>query len=331
MTTLSRLVFAFPCALLMGVAIQRGSTCLVAGVQEWVEQRDPRRLLALGEGAAWCGALLALASFVADGSFSGAHVVTGWTLLGGMLLGFGAWVNGACVFGSVAAIGAGDCSYLAFPVGLALGTAVVQQASLLFGSAAAGIVSPLAIAAPVPFSQLVPFWLVVAGGLLLAGAWRRYRRQRSARHEAPSAEIEPGEWPARAGVILACVASATMALVFGRWVYSDAIASWVRGEIALADARFLLFPTLLLGALAGGWSRGKCRFRPPQPSVVWRCLLGGGLMAIGAQLVPGANDGMLLFGLPTLAPEALVGMVAMVVTVAVLMVGMRRLRRLSTD
>jgi toxin CptA len=326
MMTMSRFLFAFPCAVLMGFAIQRGSTCLVAGVQEWVERRDPRRLRALAEGAAWCGALLTLVSYVNGTTFAGAHAVTGWTLLGGALLGLGAWVNGACVFGSVAAIGAGDASYLAFPVGLATGSAAIQQAMTVLGPASASAFMPLEIAAPVAFRQLAPYWLLVAGGLLVVGPWRNLRRRVLAPQGAAAVPEDAGEWSARSGVILACLASAAMTLGFGRWVYSDAIASWVRGETALSDARFLLFPVLLMGALLGGWTRGKFRPRPPRFAVVWRCLLGGALMAMGARLVPGANDGMLLFGLPTLAPEALVGLAAMVVTVTALMAGIRRLR-----
>lgn len=338
---------ALPCAVLMGFAIQRGSTCIVAGVQEWVDRRDPRRLLALSEGAAWSGALLAMIWFAAGGSghvdgflhgtgissaavmaemaSSRATLITVWTVAGGMLLGLGAWVNGACVFGSVAAIGAGDWSYLAFPAGLAAGTAMMQAAAGAFGAAAFAPLLPVQVQPPIPFATLAPLWLAVAAILGSAILWRRFRRSRG------SSGDEPGEWPPRSGVVLACLASAAMTLVFGRWLYSEVIAAWVRGDTMLTDARFLLFPALLLGSLMGGWTRG--RFRPRQPTfpVVWRCLLGGALMAVGARLVPGANDGLLLMGLPRVAPEALVGLASMVLSLIALMVGARRLRRVSTD
>ena len=338
---------ALPCAVLMGLAIQRGSTCIVAGVQEWVDRRDPRRLLALSEGAAWSGALLALlwwaarasdpasgllhefgiasAAAMAEMASSQAHLITAWTVAGGMLLGLGAWVNGACVFGSVAAIGAGDWSYLAFPVGLAAGTATLQAVEGALGAAALAPVLPVQVPPPVPFAALAPGWLAIAALLGAAVLWSRLRRRRG------SPGDEPGEWLPRSGVVLACLASAAMTLVFGRWLYSEVIAGWVRGDTHLTDPRFLLFPALLLGSLVGGWTRG--RFRPRQPTfpVVWRCLLGGALMAVGAQLVPGANDALLLMGLPRAAPEALVGLASMVVSLLALMVGVRRFRRVSTD
>ncbi|MFM7067287.1 MAG: YeeE/YedE thiosulfate transporter family protein, partial [Gammaproteobacteria bacterium] len=172
---------------------------------------------------------------------------------------------------------------------------------------------------------LTPFWLVSAAVLGGAIVWRRAQRVRARSGEAS------GEWTPRTGIVLVCVASAAMTFAFGPWVYSEVIAAWVRGDTSLTDTRFLLFPALLAGALLGGWTRGRLQPRRPTFPVVWRCLLGGALMAIGARMVPGANDGLLLMGLPKLAPEALVGLGSMILTLVILMVGARRLRRVSTE
>ena len=42
----------------------------------------------------------------------GGYRATALTVVGGALLGLGAWTNGACAFGSVARLGSGNWAYL---------------------------------------------------------------------------------------------------------------------------------------------------------------------------------------------------------------------------
>src|ERR1043166_5837204 len=116
------LAIAFVCAALMGFAIQRGGTCLVAAVDEVVAKRRFNRLLALGEAS-----LLVAAGMVAAQLLGAlpmeprAFEPTGWTVLGGMIMGLGAYVAGACVFGAIARIGNGEPAYFLVPLGFFLG------------------------------------------------------------------------------------------------------------------------------------------------------------------------------------------------------------------
>ena len=52
MTSLALLALAFGCAALMGFAVQRGATCMVAAVDEIVTKRSANRLIAMLEAAA---------------------------------------------------------------------------------------------------------------------------------------------------------------------------------------------------------------------------------------------------------------------------------------
>ena len=49
------------------------------------------------------------------------YAVSGWTVIGGALLGLGAYVNGACVFGAIARFGSGEWAFLVTPIGFYLG------------------------------------------------------------------------------------------------------------------------------------------------------------------------------------------------------------------
>src|SRR5690349_19277821 len=106
----------------MGFAIQRGGTCLVAAVDEVVAKRRSSRLLALGEASLLVAAGMVVAQLLGVLSMAPrAFEPTGWTVLGGMIMGLGAYVAGACVFGAIARIGNGEPAYLLVPIGFFLG------------------------------------------------------------------------------------------------------------------------------------------------------------------------------------------------------------------
>ncbi|HSB22715.1 MAG TPA: YeeE/YedE thiosulfate transporter family protein, partial [Burkholderiaceae bacterium] len=96
-------VVAAACAGLMGFAIQRGATCTVAAVDELLSKRRATRLIAMLEASLWVAGGLALATLLGVlPAMPAAYPVSTWVFIGGALLGFGAWLNGACVFGAIA-------------------------------------------------------------------------------------------------------------------------------------------------------------------------------------------------------------------------------------
>ena len=100
---------AILCVGVMGFAIQRGATCTVAAVDEVLTKRRAHRLAAMLEASLWVAGGLTLAR-LADlaGSMPIGYSVSTWTLVGGALLGLGAWINRACVFGASARLGSGE-------------------------------------------------------------------------------------------------------------------------------------------------------------------------------------------------------------------------------
>ena len=106
------------CVGAMGFAIQRGGTCTVAAVDELLSSRRAHRLLAMLEASLWVAGGLALAQLMhLAGSMPAGFAVSAWTVVGGALLGLGAWLNRACVFGAVARLGSGEWAYAITPLG----------------------------------------------------------------------------------------------------------------------------------------------------------------------------------------------------------------------
>ena len=310
------LLFALACAGLMGLAVQRGGTCAVVAMQEVVTQSDFRRFRALAEAAFWSAGLMTLA-FLAFGKALPVRTfgVTEWTVLGGALLGLGAWINGACVFGTVAAIGGGDWSYVFFPVGFLLGCASFDAALAETVLASA---LPQAAPAAAGFTQFAPAIAALFCGWFLFRGRQLVRASRQSSGEPGWSGLLRGEWPLHVGTIVAAVGFVLMALVFGQWVYTDALAEVARGTAGPSAVRLWLFAAMLAGSLAGGISLRKWRPVKPTVEAVVKCLLGGWVMAFGFLLVPGANDSIILLGLPTLQPQAWVGMVTMCLTLGLL-------------
>jgi toxin CptA len=289
---------------LMGLAIQRGATCMVAAVDQAVSERHFGRALALGEAALWVGGMIALAQLAGLLAMTPTrYAAGGWTVLGGVLLGLGAWVNRACVFGAIARIGSGQWAWLATPLGFFLGCLIP-------------IARPRALGHPAPFVNAA----LVALCFSPLALWRLVEALR-----APG--LLAHLWhPHRATLLIAITFVSTL-LTVGVWAYTDALAAIARAMDARVGVRGAMVLALLGGAILGGWLAGKIHWETPTPVAMVRCLAGGALMGAGSMFVPGSNDGLIMIGLPLLQPHAWIAVLTMVLTIAAPIALARHFRR----
>ena len=302
-------VVALLCAGVMGYAIQRGATCTVAAVDEIVTQRTCRRLLSLLEAAVWvAGGLLVAQALHLLPQMPAGYAVSAWTVIGGALLGLGAYINGACVFGAIARFGSGEWAYIVTPIGFYLGCLSVVP---LFG---VPMPKQLPYGSPVlQASAAVAIVFVVLALARLVRPWLAGARTMSARwHAALAARI----WSPHAATTVIGVTFVVMLLLVGGWAYTDVLAELARGMSASVGARTLLAVALLAGAALGGWTAGLFRSTRLAPAQLLRCLVGGVLMGWGSLLLPGGNDGLILVGMPLAWPYAWLAFATMCVTVA---------------
>lgn len=281
------------CAVTMGFAIQRGATCTVAAVEEVVARRGAGRLVALVETSAWVAGGLFVAHrlhWLAQAPTG--YAVSGWTFTGAVLLGIGAFVTRACVFGAIARLGSGDWAYAATPLGFYLGCVSVSS---VFAPAAAQDLgaSPVFLAAPAATA-----WLV-AGFF----AWRiasALSRLRTVRQGSSWRSL----WSPHTATIVIGLSFLVMLVLAGAWAYTDVLADLANGMAHDVAARTALLICLLAGAIAGGWTAGRLHFTRVRAASLARCLIGGVLMGWGSLLIPGGNDGLILIGMPLLWPYA---------------------------
>src|SRR6266487_2211051 len=100
-------------------------------------------------------------------------------------------------------------------------------------------------------------------------------------------------------------------------------------ELVLARRYRLSRAAMLAGMVLSTWQRKSFRLEW-QPRLHWlRNAFGGLLMGLGAAFVPGGNDTLVLFGIPSLSPNALPVYAAMTVGVAMSLLLMRVWLRLE--
>ena len=310
-------------AALMGFAIQRGATCTVAAVDELMNQRRAQRLLSLAEAALWVGlGLLLLRQNGVMAPLPMGHQ-PGWhTVLGGVLLGGGAYVNRACVFGAIARWSNGEWAYVATPVGFFAGC-------WLFLRVFQGMPAPLsaqmapALALPAWAMGLALVALVLRLAYGVSASWRRVLGDPLL--HTPSQRrwgLLVSVWrPAPATIVIGLTFLAMM-LMAGPWAYTELLSEWAAGMAGQSWVRALLAAALFGGAALGGALAGKWAWRRGRILAFKdfaRCLMGGALMGMGSQFIPGGNDGLILVGMPLLWPYAWLAFGTMCVTISGLM------------
>jgi len=303
---------ALACAATMGLAIQRGATCMVAAVDELLSGAPPRRLVALAEAAVWVGAGILLLRMLGVSMFdTTGYRLAPWTLAGAALLGLGAVVNGACVFGALARLGSGEWAYAATPLGFFVGC---LSADALFGHA-----TPQELRGPSPLLS-APAWVawLAAAGLLLRVVWAI--KALTVRRDVP----RRAAWSPHAAPMVISMTFQAMAVLAGAWAFTDVLADVARGMAQSVGARVALAVALVAGAVGGGALAGLLRPVVPSTTAISRCFIGGLMMGWGSLLVPGGNDGLLLLAMPSLWPYAWAAFVAMCLSIAVGLTIVRR-------
>ncbi len=279
------------CAALMGFAIQRGATCTVAAVGEVVHKGTTTKIVALAETALWvAGGLLTTRALGFLPNVPGGFAFSHWTVIGAVLLGLGAYVNQACVFGAIARLGSGQWAYALTPLGFFIG---VLTAPLLFSQMMPKPLDTL------PMSSALPYWLAP-----VFAAYALWRIVSIARTPHPEGRGWRRLWAPHEATIMIGIAFVIMLVTVGAWSYMDLLIHFANGMADNLVWQGLLFVALLVGAITGGWVGGGLQWHRQSAVTLARCITGGMLMGWGSLLVPGSNDGLILVGMPLLWPYA---------------------------
>lgn len=285
------------CALAMGFLVPRSTTCAVAAVTEVFDHNRAWRF-----GGFALASLCAMVFLWPIAWFTGLPIhfspriaPSFLIFLGGLCFGVGAALNGACVFGTLTKIVSGDTTYLFVLPGLWLGALLLGLTGV---PVQPHIMANPALAAFGPGPALL--W-GLALGLLISLSWL-FVRKGKANKAASMAAI---------GLV-----GGLLYTIHPAWNYNVAIHDFAQAILAapqhMADG---LLPWLVGAACLGGVSStvaaGTFKLKAPRARGALGALLGGCLMAFGLVMIPGGNDGLILFLFPSLIGAGVLGYVAM--------------------
>ncbi len=273
-------------AFAVGFATQRGSICSILAARQIVETGKATRLVAFVTATLWALVVVVPLSWFKKDSFflSPSYDICAAAVLGGALYGLGTFINGGCMFGTVARIASGNLSFLTALPGIALGAglgAAVAFPNLAFVQ----VDSPFRAPSFGGFTALIIAAVFVA--LAVLGIVRTHQR---------------------AGVTVGQVLRAS------RWRTAFAMMIiGILGGLLFATGAPWSYPTLLRQVGNVTWGQ-KAAFAPTTiigPLAIFagaiqlgRSLAGGATMGFATILIPGGNDSILLSALPSLAVHA---------------------------
>jgi len=314
-------LLSLPLAALIGFAAHRASLCNVRAVSEWMESGSARMLASFGKAVLWSATVagtlvLGLHLSPAD---SLARSPFALALLGGFAFGVGAAFNGGCSLSTLQRLADGELSMMVTLAGFAV-----------------GIVSWTAVEVSWAMTSLLPVmtpWthMSAATGLVLAGLWvwalwELARLWREAPGHPWRRLLAPAYRLSTAAAILG-IAGGILYAAQGAWTYTN----FLRAEVASAFGRsppkawqWLLVLALVGGMTVSALQRRSFALRAPGASQVRRHAAAGWLMGVGAAMLPGGNDTLLLSAIPTLSVQAMAAYVALLAGIAITLWAMRR-------
>lgn len=302
------MISILPLSLLMGVILgvsaHRAGLCAVKAVAEVMTSRRGWILWSFLKASMWVFGFAAIAGTMTDGIALRHWPISATTVLGGLLFGLGAGANGACSFSTFVRLADGHVVMLFTLAGWPLGMAAVH----LFSPALHQ--PPLrAPGAPVWFLVAIAPWMLWQGLHIL----RRLRAE-------GLAQLRAAHWPLSLSVTLLAMANFGILALGSTWSFTSTMLCAVRAAplsgCAYGTSLWLISGAAVLGMVGSAVLRGSFRLRRFRLAAALRHGMAGVAMGAGAALIPGGNDGLILFGLPALSPHALPSWLAIIVGVA---------------
>lgn len=309
-------------AALIGFAVHRASLCNVKAVVEILEVRRARMLASLGIAVLWSMTIagtLVLALHWPAASFP-RRTPALLAAAGGYVFGVGAAINGGCSLSTLQRLADGELAMFVTLLGVVLGLFLwARVESLGLPTALVKSMSPWDGMGLFPTILLVGLWIWA-----LQEAVRLWRR------------VQPASWLDRlwapryrlssAAALLGIVGGVLYTLQ-GSWTYTYLLRTQVASALGMTPAmagKAMLAIALLAGMFASSVQRQSFALRLPRRREFFACLFGGTLMGIGAALLPGGNDTLLLTALPSLSVFALASYGALLAGIASTLVVLRR-------
>jgi uncharacterized membrane protein YedE/YeeE len=317
-------------AALLGFAAHRASICTVRAVAEVMSARTGFMLASIAKSALWAIALILPIMILTP---SAASMLYGWSLTsaalaGGVMFGFGAAINGGCAYSTMTRLVDGEIRMALTVAGFAVGIFVFTA-----------LVDLHWLARPVRTTALIGSTLRFAALLISALSiwaiyelWRIWRR-RPEKQAIVRLMLAP-QYRLSSAALLIGISSSVIFLLFGSPGYTITLQNVIEATLGTRSSppasRWILLLAVLTGMLASTLQRGSFRL-DWRPQLSWlRNIFGGALMGLGTAMLPGGNDALILYGIPSFSPHALPAYVALIIGAGVGLLTMKHIGGIDT-
>ncbi len=314
----------FALAGIVGFFADRTSICTLKAVQELLTTRRAYILASFAKTVLWVTGVTIWLTWLL-GATTPASLGFGivWSgVFGGVLFGIGIVLNGGCAFSTLTRFGNGNLGMLVTLSGFAAGVAIfelVNRSATSIGHVRAA-----------PWFELSSGSATVLGIALTSGMiWEIVRLWRT----APTARwwtllLSPQFRLSTASAVIGVINGILYAYL-GTWSYTHTLRRGLGNLVVPVDVGadqlrmamlWWLFLALLVGVLVSSLLN-RHFVLTWRPRTEWRGYFWGGiLMGLGAALVPGGNDVLLLNAIPGLSPHALPAYLAMLAGVVIALI-----------
>ena len=315
---------SLPLAVLLGFAVHRAGLCTVRTVAEIFSTRRAYMMVTMLKTVLWVMAVsVPIFLLLPDAAAPNrGYTKTAAAIIGGVVFGVGAAVNGGCAFSTLSHLTNGNLWMLTTIFGFCIG---VADLSIMIPMIEPGqALTPLVFKAPRPliFTVLAILWLLICWEIV------RLWKSRAKGNNWIQLFLSRYYRLSTAGLVLG-FSGGLLYVLHGSWTYTNALKRQVQSLWLPIEQpviiHLLLFLALFCGMILSAWQRGSLRLRWRRIQT-WPChLIGGTLMGAAAVLIPGGNNTLILKNLPGLSPHAIPAFVALLFGIGVTLIFMRLL------
>lgn len=291
----------------LGFALARANSCTVASTRRLVLDYRIDWMFGLGVLISWAGlTLLAFSVFMPSRVMLPPQIDLGLPLaIGAVLLGAGATLNRGCFLGSVSLLARGNGNYLFTLAGILFALSCAEQwASTM---AASGILRPDVGTVRLARSAWPAMFWFFPFAIYGARKWVATRKQ------------------TMLALIVVGISGGALYAFNPGWSYTSGLERAANGQLSLQHWQMEANAVALFcGAVTSSALRHRFRWERPSIKLGAGCFFGGMLMGFGAKLIPGGNDGLMLWAIPGLTVYGPVAYFIMIATIAILLQIMAR-------
>jgi Sulphur transport len=159
---------------------------------------------------------------------------------------------------------------------------------------------------------------LLSAALVMFAAWRIWTATRSG-GRSPAGVLKAlttPSWPPALAMAIIAFANIGLLILVANWPYTTLLVDVATGRGMANLLRALLVLIFLAGAVIAAFTSGKFKIRNGRLGEFTLRAVGGAVMGIGAAMIPGGNDALVLVGLPLMQLPAFAAYAAMAAAIA---------------